>query len=182
MKEEQGAEYYDKAYTERPQYGLNVDSEHSWHSDLYAFVLTLLNKEEMIVELGCGSGQFAETLLKNGYNYAWGVDFSVVAIEMCIQRTKKQWFEVGDLYKINMDFENDTYLCLETMEHIYWDLTVLAKIPKGKRIVFSVPNFDDFAHVRFFSNKEEVENHYGYLFTNFTVHTVNRYFVIDARV
>ena len=182
-KQEMNAEYYDHAFAERPQYGLTVDAQNSWHSDLYAFVIGLLNQKEAIFELGCGTGQFAEQLLKEEYNYVIGIDFSKVGVKMSIERCG-EYFIVQDAYNLEpKDYVYfQTVLSLEVMEHLENDLLVLSKIPKGKRVIFSVPNFDDAAHVRHFRNKDEVEQRYKHLFTMFTVHEVNRYFVIECVV
>ena len=58
----------------------------------------------------------------------------------------------------------DTILCTEVLEHVVDDVSVLERIPKGKQVLATVPNFDYESHVRFFANVGEVRDRYGSLF------------------
>jgi len=180
-KKEFGSEYYDEAFITRPAYSLLVDADHSAHSDLYSFVIKLINNNDRILELGCGTGQFAEKIIKNGFHYILGIDFSIEGIKLCKKRCPFSSFICKDLYE--EDFSNIDYttaLSLETMEHMTNDIVVLSKIENGKRVIISVPSFDDAAHVRWFNSPEDVGRHYGDVFTEIKIYTVNRYFVIEA--
>ena len=51
-------------------------------------------------------------------------------------------------------------ICFEVLEHIQDDLGVLNRIPRGTKLLLSVPNFDDPYHVRYFSSEKEVYERY----------------------
>lgn len=46
--------------------------------------------------------------------------------------------------------------------------------------VFSVPSYNDIAHVRFFNNENEIINRFEFLFYKFKVNKLGKIFVIDA--
>jgi 2-polyprenyl-3-methyl-5-hydroxy-6-metoxy-1,4-benzoquinol methylase len=182
MKQEQSELYYDEAFRTRQQYGLTVDAEHSWHSELYSAVEKVLDKKERIIELGCGTGQFAQRLLKEKYNYVMGLDFSEVGIVMSSKRCKADRFHQINLYNLVPEVYAyiDTILILEVLEHLERDIEVISVIPSGKRFVGSIPKFDDTAHVRYFTSLQQVEERYSELFSTFNVIELERYFIIEA--
>jgi len=157
MKKELGPEYYD-GYSDHPLSPYWVV--------LYDKAIDLLpdNTDIKIAELGCGPGLFAEFLYRKGYRNYWGVDFSESCVEWAIKRVPSYQFEVGNLYDENIQkrfLDYDVFICLETFEHMTNDLAVINAIPKGKEIIFSVPNRDDEAHVRYFLDPQSVANRYS---------------------
>ena len=129
-----------------------------------AINLLPLDTNIKIAELGCGPGLFAEFLYKKGYKNYWGIDFSKKCIELAKKRVPSYQFEPGNLYDKNIQnrFLNyDVFITLETLEHLSNDLSIIKAIPKGKKIIFSVPNRDDRAHVRFFRSIKSVVQRYG---------------------
>jgi len=157
MKKELGPEYYD-GYSDHPLSPYWVV--------LYDKAIDLLpdNTDIKIAELGCGPGLFAEFLYRKGYRNYWGVDFSESCVEWAIKRVPSYQFEVGNLYDENIQkrfLDYDVFICLETFEHMTNDLAVINAIPKGKEIIFSVPNRDDIAHVRWFQNRQSVIQRYS---------------------
>lgn len=64
----------------------------------------------------------------------------------------------GDIYKEPLE-GYDTYVLLEVLEHID-DLTVIERIPAGKEVIFSVPTFDDAAHLRLYSNELMIQSRF----------------------
>ncbi len=157
MKKELNSQYYDAHIREFfPPY---------WEN-LYNEVINLLSFDTniKIAELGCGDGLFAELLYKKGYENYWGIDFSKKRIEVSKKRIPSYQFEIGNLYDKNIQerFLNyDVFISLETFEHLSNDLDVIKAIPKGKEIIFSVPNKDDIAHVRLFESSESVRQRYS---------------------
>ena len=157
MKKELGPEYYD-GYSDHPLSPYWVV--------LYDKAIDLLpdNTDIKIAELGCGPGLFAEFLYRKGYRNYWGVDFSESCVEWAIKRVPSYQFEVGNLYDENIQkrfLDYDVFICLETFEHMTNDLAVINAIPSGTEIVFSVPNRDDEAHVRYFMGPQSVANRYS---------------------
>jgi len=118
-----------------------------------------------VVDLGCGPGQFGLACMRKGILYK-GYDFSPQAIEMAGEITgHPECFKVADITK-NMGIGFDKHkvvVTLETLEHINNDLGILEDIPKGMRVIFSVPSFDYKSHVRFFKDKAAVKKRYGEL-------------------
>jgi len=157
MKKELNSQYYDIHIPEVIR---------SYLENLYNKAIDLLSFDTniKIAELGCGPGLFAEFLYKKGYKNYWGIDFSKKCIELAKKRVPSYQFEVGNLYDDNIQkrFLNyDVFISLETLEHLSNDLTVIKAIPKGKEIIFSVPNKNDPAHVRFFKSSKSVIQRYS---------------------
>lgn len=96
-----------------------------------------------ILEVGCGIGNFTQTLSKYGKVYAIDIDKSLV------ERVKKDnMIEAGfgDIEKGEYFFKDkkfDTVVCINVLEHIKNDLTALENIYKllktGGRLVLLVP-------------------------------------------
>lgn len=91
-----------------------------------------------VLDCGCGLGQMNHYLK----NYA-GFDGSNVAIKKSL--SEKTF--VCNLYNPKCYKNADTYLFLEVLEHVD-DIRVLNLVPPGKTIVFSVPSFKCYEHVR----------------------------------
>jgi 2-polyprenyl-3-methyl-5-hydroxy-6-metoxy-1,4-benzoquinol methylase len=183
MGKEQNKDYYNKGFAESPHYSLEVKAEHSRHSGLYKAVLSLLNHNERIFEVGCGTGQFAEMIINSGFNYVQGFDFSEVAVNMSKSRTGKDLFQVGDIIDWDFNrFEYSTVIALEVFEHINGDIDAIKRIPKGTRLIFSLPTFDDQAHVRYFKRAYQITARYATLFTTFNITKVGRHHIIEATI
>jgi SAM-dependent methyltransferase len=116
-----------------------------------------------VLDLGCGTGQFAECLSENrdGISYR-GVDFSATAIQIARATNPSLDFSVKDLRDRNL-FDNcpDAVVATEVLEHIDNDRALLDAVPAATWVVFSVPNFDDPGHVRYFDTTTDVEERYG---------------------
>ena len=160
MGTELKSKYYDKYIPK---------SLSSYWINLYNKIIELLpiNKDIKIADLGCGPGLFAEFLYKAGYKNYWGIDFSKECIKLAKKHIPSYQFIVGNLYDkyIQKEFnKHDIFISVETFEHITNDLSILKTIPKGKTIIFSVPNKNDIAHVRYFKSIEKVKQRYGLIF------------------
>jgi SAM-dependent methyltransferase len=168
QKLEKDSSFYDRLYRtggHNQQYNKPPDATHYY--DIWMAVLKLIDKKEYIIDFGCGVGQFAELALKNGHNYKLGLDFSEIAIDKARERNNgyiPQFF-IGNLYdgaiwdKINETFYNVAVFC-EVLEHLYKDKWALNQISSGKKIIFTVPNYDSESHVRYFDSMEDVRKRY----------------------
>ena len=165
-----GPEWYDKKFQ------LQRYKEHysnSVYYNLWAHVLSLISPVEPILELGCGTGQFAHYAIDKGYNYLYGTDFSPVAIQTCIDRIGCGYndkFLVNDVITTTGG-KNWTVVCLEVLEHIEWekdqdgrekDVEVCKKYEEN-HFIFSVPDFNSESHVRHFPTLRSVIDRYGFL-------------------
>ena len=118
-----------------------------------------------LVEFGCGMGQLANLLFDNGYNNYTGVDISSVAIEQACSMNErhKNCFVCDDAfhYLLETHLDEDTvYICLEMLEHIVNDLELVNLLPSGSKLIFSLPSFKSFNHVRWFSGMDEIVDRY----------------------
>ncbi len=115
-----------------------------------------------VLEVGCGSGLFAEMLVKETQVAYRGFDFSPVGIAHARARLPGAALFVGDaLAPASYSGDYDCIICSEVLEHIAGDLDVIALWPRGTLCVCSVPNFDYPTHVRRFRTEHEVRERYG---------------------
>jgi trans-aconitate methyltransferase len=136
------AEFYDRRYAEVGE------SKAERYQPLYAAAAALIPDAADVMELGCGSGGFAALICDR--TYYWGLDFAPGLIEAARQRLPNAVFEVADLRTAVIP-RADVYVALEVLEHLDDDLGLLARLPRGARVVLSVPSFDSASHVRFFA-------------------------------
>ncbi|MFW6130073.1 MAG: class I SAM-dependent methyltransferase [Atribacterota bacterium] len=180
--------YYSSDIKSEGEYSLSP--EKSMYYKLWVQSIKHLNEEDSIAEFGCGVGQFAKLLNKSGNSeYIYGVDFSGVAINQAKINNSdiKDRFFVMDLYKKETyyKYKYNTVVMFEVLEHIKDDIFVLQSIPKGVKILFSVPSFDYISHVRFFKDKKAIKKRYcnvlniksikGYTINNKTIWLVSGY-------
>ena len=160
------AGYYDKVFSTSAKYAAHPTK--TPYVKLWARAIELLDNPPLIVDLGCGPGQFAQMLCESGYDGIYiGFDFSPVAIEKARKRVagERCYFATQDLRTARLGNRSAVFLCLETLEHLDDDLELLRKIPVGAKVIFSVPNFGDAAHVRKFDNEQAIQERYGDLMT-----------------
>lgn len=119
---------------------------------LYRLVLNLLTKfcKPRVLELGCGLGDLGRMIIEAGYPYR-GFDFSEEAIAQCRHRCPGGNFFHGDVYnRDNYDpVDYTVVIALEVLEHVD-DLRIMELIPPGARLIASVPDYDDAAHLRLY--------------------------------
>jgi 2-polyprenyl-3-methyl-5-hydroxy-6-metoxy-1,4-benzoquinol methylase len=128
---------------------------------IYQKAVKFLDKDKSIIELGCGSGILTEFI--GDLNYI-GIDFSKVQIYAARKKYPHRSFDflLGDIKNWIFQSNRYNYVCLEVLEHIKDDLSIIKKIPKGSNFVFSVPSLSSTpAHVRYFESFNEIEKRYG---------------------
>jgi SAM-dependent methyltransferase len=124
-----------------------------------------------VLEVGCGSGQFACLLRDKGLREYWGIDFSGERVRWAQAVCPEFRFAVEDVFRTRL-FESTAYDAVvsnEFLEHVERDLEVLKRIRPGVRFYGTVPNFPYVSHVRHFAGCEEVRARYGPLFADFRV-------------
>jgi len=187
-KQEKNSIYYDKVYKWG---GLNGnylrEPEQSHYFPIWQKVIQILDKDSVIADFGCGVGQFAQLAISSGINYAYGVDFSEKAIEMAKERNKLDCFYLANLYDescYSIKYYN-TAILLEVLEHVEQDLKILSYLPSGIRAIFSVPNFDDPAHLRTYNHATIKERYEGILdiseITTFKLRGQAEIYLCDAK-
>lgn len=120
----------------------------------------------IVLDVGCGVGHLIERLNRaEKVLYSIGVDISSVAVKEAIRRNPDNMIFIVDAE--NSDVINDgDYDCVcfnQILEHIENDISLLNKIPKGRRVFISLPKEpvqEHEQHIRFFETKEDAVERY----------------------
>lgn len=168
------AEWYDVAMTEANAPAMLPLEESPWLR-MYEALASMIQPNEEVVDLGCGTGRFIELLRRKGhYAPISGVDWSEAALEEAFEYaganrgTHVPNFRCEDLRQWHPDperFGNTVYVCSEVLEHLEDDLDLVGRIPPGHRFLFTVPNFHSEAHVRVFEHVGDLWSRYASLVT-----------------
>ena len=137
-----------------------------------------------LVDLGCGTGQFAQLAADIGIGSYVGIDFSEGAIAMAnkIKLPESYSFVKGDLkpktsqqtdegYRVqqpdvlvealNTEAPMTVVVTSEFLEHVPWDIPLLTSLPLGTYVIGSVPNQDSDGHLRWFGSVSDVVKRYS---------------------
>lgn len=160
MKAAKPASYYDAHFENEP--GFQVHYKQSFYYVHWTQVIVFLKKilKPKILEIGCGTGQFAEYLKDERFTDYKGFDFSSKAIVLAKQRVSMEFFQGNALDTNIYQSAFNTVICLEVLEHITDDRKVLKSLPPSTHIIFSVPNFDAPSHVRWFTSERQIKKRY----------------------
>jgi len=154
-------EWYDMIYATTSMYQGPVQ-ESKLHP-VYLKMCSKLSPNEKVIDLGCGTGQLAQTMLEMGKNFVLGIDFSPVAIDYAKQLLSKQDFVIADLYDPNTYYNLPDYDCVvmsEVMEHLENDLKVLELIIPETHLIFTVPSYITDSHLRAFRSVDHIHERY----------------------
>jgi len=173
-KEEYPKEYYDNYFKNSEGYRLHY-SELDYYPLWKRAVRICGNK---IFEIGCGSGQFANMVSDAKKEY-FGFDISSEAISIAtslkLPYTQFAVRSFEDYIAYPGGF--DTYVAFEVLEHVKDGQGLLMRIPEGKMVIFTVPNFDYRSHVRYFTSKKEILDRYGYIVAIIKIQFDNKWFL-----
>jgi len=144
--EEKDAGYYDNIY--RRNY--NTDGAVLLYREIHGIIKSV--PEPRVLEIGCGLGDLAEILIADRIPYR-GFDFSEIAIGHCREKCPNGDFFVADAYRPENYLPHDynTVVAIEVLEHVN-DIKLIRNIPVGVRLIASVPNYNDAAHLRLYRN------------------------------
>lgn len=119
-----------------------------------------------IADMGCGTGRFAKLLWQQGVKAYWGIDFSEARVNLARDYVPAYEFTVGSVFEddavMRMN-ECEAIVFLEVLEHLERDRELIASVAPGKQVIFSVPNYDSKAHVRWFDSADEIIERYHLL-------------------
>jgi len=156
-----GKDFYENMYNTEQEY------HHDYHDSIYlavwAQVYRFLRRipDVRILEVGCGSGQFASFLNAMGIqSYFKGFDLSDQAIQIARQRVGFDFSQGDACDSKNYTGDYNTIVTLETMEHIPDEFAALNNMPAGKYIVMSLPDFEYESHYRWFTCTRQIEKRY----------------------
>ena len=178
-----GSAYYDEVYARALHYRAHWGQSH--YATLWRGIVSVLQaySTESVLEIGCGTGQLAACLKELLPDMAYsGFDFSEKAIEFARKAQPDGVFSVSDVRDANSyagDYE--AVIATEVFEHLDDDLICLRQIDEGKLVIFSVPNFDDRAHVRYFQTDTDVFSWYTGELENFSVTWTSGYWLCVGR-
>ena len=186
-RKEQTSATYDEMFSEGGYQGCyDLPYKYSPYFPMYKAVFQLLEKHQAksILEVGCGSGAFAQMVFDSFKGDYAGFDFSNVAIEQCQKRTgRPASFKVGDATNSEAySGDYDAIVCTEVLEHVPGDLSCIELWSNGKLCICSVPNYDSKYHVRYFTSDREVRERYGDLIDIRELEWVNKPPVHDLRI
>ena len=145
--DEKESQYYDSVYAR----GYVTQG----YYPLYNEVLKMIEQfgpPRRVLEIGCGVGDLGKMIIDRGHAYR-GFDFSPVAVECSKKLCRRGDFKVGDAYDpaAYLPHDYDTAVALEVLEHLD-DLRIIENLPAGVRLIASVPDYDDVAHLRLYQN------------------------------
>jgi len=153
---------YDVIYSTTKKYSLSTRWDETVYKQLYLAVKNLItNKEAMILDMGCGTGQFAQCLFEHGYYNYFGVDFSRIAIDIASKRlisfyedytaNSPNYMDVAKVIQYKNQFYGETF-CIygniykmnnHTFNLEFFDcicmLEVLEHIERDLELMWSIP-------------------------------------------
>ncbi len=115
-------------------------------------ILPFVPKEaKIILEIGCGDGNFGSLLLRNGAKEVWGIEYEIEQGELAKKIMTK--ILVGDVSEQLLNLPDqyfDAIVCNDVLEHLIDPYTVInrlrSKLKKDGIIISSIPN------IRYFRN------------------------------
>lgn len=172
MSIERNDEYYDDIYS-RYKEKYECEYKDSEYFPLWSKILSKIPSGMPITELGCGTGQFAKMLIDSGVDYRAGHDFSRYAISVA-KKINSRLFHLTDL--TDEECIGDFFIATEILEHTR-DYKIIENIGLGREIIFTVPDFNDASHVRYFKSVNDVVMRYFNIINFESVEKFEKWFI-----
>jgi len=159
MNKEKPASFYDEYYKKVSP------MNHLAMMPVIKYIAGELKRRKVVsvLDIGCGDGAMLEKCDKVGI-VGSGFDFSHEAIKVCRKCRGLSRVWVGDAKEAeNYILEYGAYLCLEVLEHIQDDISVITRLRSQSLFIFSVPSWASpgSSHVRCFGNDNQIRLRYG---------------------
>ena len=160
---EQPPEFYDAKVRDVPHWTLHYTR--SQYFPIWTVIADRLRSSgcKSVLDIGCGSGQFAALLADRNFPNYLGIDFSPGMVGQARRVCPAYEFRVADIRK-DKALEEHPYDCvvsLEFLEHVEDELSVVERIKPGTLVLATVPNFPARSHVRHFQDESAVVERYG---------------------
>lgn len=134
------------------------DSRADRYLPLYEAAAALIPNDASVVELGSGIGRFGALVMNRVASYL-GLDFAPALVAEAKRHAGRDVFQVADLRTDEIP-QADVYVALEVLEHLDDDMAILKRLPKGSRVVMSVPSFHSPSHLRHFAEEGSAATRY----------------------
>ncbi len=168
---ERSPDWYDRAFSRTIE--THKHYTESKHYFLWSVIAHLMTRDGVrsVLDVGCGSGQFALLLRDRGIQAYCGIDFSQKRIEWARKNCPDFTFVAEDALRTDLftTFPSDAVVCAELLDHVQADIEVIQRIKTGARFYAIVPNFSYDSHVRYFRDSGEVRARYAAYFEDFRV-------------
>lgn len=166
--------WYDQGYRARPP----AYMAHYTKSPYYVLWQSLAEQLlafEAILEVGCGTGQFAEMLADMGIKSYTGFDFSAEGVAIARNRIDAD-FRVADAMTTDLfaTVPYDAVVATKVLEHLPDDVGMLRRIRPGAHVFATVPSFDYPDHARYFRRTDDVQRRYAEALTDLSVKGLRR--------
>lgn len=165
LGKEQPADYYDFVYSKRRarkryqchykksiQFGI-------WRIAM-SYIKSLKLTNPKILEVACGTGQFAHYLQDEKFTNYVGFDFSKTALRQARGKSKQKLLYDNARNKSLYTDDIDIIIAIEFLEHVNDDLEIINLFPSRSNVIFSVPIGGGSSHVRRFENEEAINDRY----------------------
>ncbi len=139
--DEQTAKFYDGRWQRQyNMHGAGLPKYNLRYNSLHKVLATYLNPEDVVLEVACGQGYFANKYLRRICKDFMSTDFSKTAIDMA----KEAYPSIADKFHIlgafmKTKFAYNTIVALEFLEHTDRDVKFLTQVKPGTKVIFSVP-------------------------------------------
>lgn len=182
MGEEQGPKFYNMLFSKSKEYNKHYSKSVMFPVFQQAMKMVQEIKREIqsdpcIIELGCGSGQFAHYLVDKKFSRYTGFDFCERALSIARKNSNQEFILKDCRDKFMFDKPVDIVIALEVLEHIQDDLAILSNVPSKTSIICSLPTFISKSHVRCFPTENSILTRYNSFLRINSVVRIDRWFV-----
>ena len=190
--------YRDQEYCETDPTFLLKKSQHSLNNVWNEIALQIqkeygnqdASKNQKVFIANAGQGYLIHHLKEMGFNDVLGID---------LQRDFIEHFQKScPTYRLSASVQNffrykdtelgvfDTFIFSKILEYVDDPLSYVNRVPKGKKIVITFPNFDDGLVLRYFENEPLIRNFFKDMIDIQDMKTINLFinheFLIDQRM
>jgi SAM-dependent methyltransferase len=118
---------------------------------------------QSVIEVGCGSGEFARLLRDLGIVNYLGLDTNSARLARARSACPEYRFDVADVFLTNHLRSEDYDVAVMTgfLEFVRWDLVALELVRPHRRVLGTVTAGDEPGRVRQFTSAGQVLDHYS---------------------